>query len=254
MRWFIPTFHGDIALERHGDITLVKLEKLVPSEIAALEKLRARAFKDRWVREQEGVGYRESATAFPVPTADLETTIFLAADIGEVVKALSGDLKPDRKQLSVVRYANGKMEEISDANYDKAVTKGKAAATVAAPTQGCPVPDFERQEIRARRVLAEFLTPEQLSDFQREQAFVSHGMDTGHRYLLISRHASRESASFRSLFDVEEQRAYCIHDWTVPAAEELLALHLHLQIPGQETYMRGVPADVELPHGWGLRV
>lgn len=244
MRWYIPTFHGDIALERHGDITLVKVEKLVPSEIVALDKLRAHALKKGWVREQEGVGYRESATAFPNPSAELTATIFLAADIGEVAKMLSGDLKPDRKGLSVVRYADGKMEEITDAVYAKAIEKGRSAATVATPVKGCPLPEFEQQEVRARRVLAEFLTAEQLADFKRDQAFVSVGADTGHRYMLVSRHVSRERyESYRSLFDVEEQEAFCIHDWTVPAAEELLSLHLHLQVPGGETYMRGVPAD-----------
>lgn len=138
------------------------------------------------------------------------------------------------------------MEEVSKSNYERTVAEGKAAATVATPVQGCPLPDFVRQEIRATKVLSEFLTREQLEDFLHHQSFVSRGVDTGHRYALISRHASREACSFRSVFDLEEQRAYCIHDWTVPAAEELLALHLHLQIPGMEVYMRGVPDDGRL--------
>lgn len=241
MQWYVPTFHGDIALERSpsdGDLVLVKVEKLVPSEIEALKKLRTRALKKGWVWD--------SAVSFPEPTAELTATIELRAGMQDVVDALTAALKPDRTQLSVVRFQNGKMEQVTDANYEKALATGTAAATVATPTQGCPLPDFVQQEIRARRVLAAFLTDEQLADFRKHQAFMSIGADSGHRYLCISRHASRESASFRSLFDVEEQRAYCIHDWTVPAAEELLGLHLHLQVPGMETYMRGVPADAQL--------
>lgn len=236
-RWFVPTFHGDIAVERDGDNTIVKVEKLVPSEIAALTKLRHKAIAEDWVAE---------AAAFPEPTPTLEASIPLKAKLEDVILLLTGVLKPTRKQLSVVRFSDGSMEEVTKSNITHAVEKGKAATTVATPTQGCPLPDFERQEIRATRVLSQFLEPEQLEDFLRTQAFVSRGVDTGHRYLLISRHASRESASFRSVFDLEEQQAYCIHDWTVPAAEELLSLHLHLQIPGMEVYMRGVPADGQI--------
>lgn len=240
LNWFIPTFHGDIALEHHGDIVLVKIEKLVPSEIEALNALRTKALADGWIREPEGVGYRES-NFFPEPTADLVAQVALRADIHDVVKMLTASLKPNRKQLSVVKFRDGKIEEITDTNYEKAVARGKSAATVAAPTQGCPLPEFDKQFHRARRVLAEFLTPEQLSDFDKENAFVSRGVDTGHRYLLRSREAGRGHESFRTLYDLEEQQPFCIHDWTVPAPEELLALHLHLQVPGQEIYMRGVP-------------
>jgi hypothetical protein len=33
----------------------------------------------------------------------------------------------------------------------------------------------------------------------------------------------------------------CVHDWQVPAAEELLSLFVHLQLPGCETYVRAIP-------------
>jgi hypothetical protein len=119
----------------------------------------------------------------------------------------------------------------------------KAAATVAAPVRGCPAPDFEAAELRANRVLEVFLTPEQIEDFRTTNSFLTLGADTGHRYLISSRHSPRalRRGLGRSLFDVEEQRAYCVHDWEVPAAEEMLALHLFVMLPGRERYVRHIP-------------
>jgi len=46
----------------------------------------------------------------------------------------------------------------------------------------------------------------------------------------------------RQLYDLEEKRALCVHDWDLPPAEEMLALHLCLSLPGQEKYVRSLPA------------
>ena len=79
-------------------------------------------------------------------------------------------------------------------------------------------------------------------DFERHQRFVVIGADTGHRYMLTSRHARDELAHYhRTLFDLDEHIPLCVHDWQVPAAEELLSLCIHLQLPGCETYVRSIP-------------
>lgn len=36
----------------------------------------------------------------------------------------------------------------------------------------------------------------------------------------------------------DEGVAYCVHDWSVPAAEEMLAIHLLLKLPGYEGELR----------------
>jgi hypothetical protein len=124
--------------------------------------------------------------------------------------------------------------------------KPKAAVTVAQPVLGCPAPEFDDVEIRATRVLRAFLSPEQIADFERRQQFVAVGVDTGHRYLLTSRH-SKHGLSLghaRSLYDIDERHALCVHDWEVPASEELLGLFVHLSLPGLERYVRSIP-DVD---------
>ena len=117
--------------------------------------------------------------------------------------------------------------------------------TVAEPARGCPVPEFVKAEIRARKVLDEFLTPDQQADFRSGQRFLSRGADTGHLYMISSRHALN-NRFVRSLHDLDEDRPICTHDYTVPAAEEALALHLMVSLPGRETFVRHLPL-----HGLG---
>ena len=126
------------------------------------------------------------------------------------------------------------------------------AATVAQPVQGCPAPDFQNAfDARANRVLEAFLSDEQRDDWRRRGRFVSIGTDTGHRYMLTSRDAREALHTYggRSLYDLDERRAYCVHDWAVPAPEELLALHLFLAIPRGESFLRHVPVVPSPPQG-----
>lgn len=173
-------------------------------------------------------------------------TLELAAPLLSVEKALVKALKP-RKTLSAFRVSGGKIEEVYDAVVPELVEKAKTAEVVAAtvekPFRGCPEPDYEAAELKAGRVLAAFLTSEQLADFERENAFVAIGADTGHRYAVTSRHARGLLAQRRrAMYDLDEARPFCVHlDATLPAAEEMLAIFLFLSLPGWETYLRKIP-------------
>ena len=158
-------------------------------------------------------------------------------------------MKNGRKLLSAVVFKNGKVEEVHRSEegarpYQTPApppdSPPKAAVTVAQPTMSCPVPEFERAEVRANRVLRAFLTPAQLEDFERTQQFLVEGVDSGHRYILTSRQAPKavlDRVGGRSVFDVTRGHAVCVHDWTVPASEELLGLSLFLQMQGRERYV-----------------
>jgi hypothetical protein len=175
-----------------------------------------------------------------------KATVTIAAPIAKVENTIAKAMKRGRKLLSAVVFSGGKIEEVHRSEEGAArsglLEKAKAAVTVAQPTIGCPVPEFERAEIRATRVLREFLTPRQLMDFETTQGFVVQGADTGHRYMLVSRHSplTRETGG-RSVYDVTEGRPVCVHDWSVPASEELLELALFLTLPGHEKYVRSLP-------------
>ena len=212
-------------------------DKVTPKEREALAKLEALAKKKGW---------RETSI-------NMDGASVLRAPIEKVAKTLAKMLKPERTIISAVKFSDGTMEEIREATTpapadstttakpDKPKKTPKTATSVAAPVRGCPPPDFSQAEIRAQRVLAAFLTTDQISDFRRYQRFVSIGHSTGHRYMITSRHARDQLATYlRSLYDLDLQSPICAHDWEVPAAEELLGFHIFLQLPGWENYLSEV--------------
>jgi hypothetical protein len=177
----------------------------------------------------------------------------LQAPIVKVANYLSSRLKPNRSQLSVVKFGNGRLEEYrtppapavvpSKIETPAVPVAAVAATTVAVPDKGCPVPEFAKAELRATRVLEAFLDPGQLEDFRRTNQFVTIGQDTGRRYLLTSRMKKDKAPKVisRTLFDLDLNQPVCVHDWEVPAAEELLGLHLFLSLPGWESWMLELP-------------
>jgi len=264
--WHIPTFHGDISLKALSPHrTLVQATDLTPSETEAMKSLRKKALNPGWFSKP----WAGPEAFLPLVDDSYRTSagreITLEAPIDQVQAILSKALKPGRKLLSVVRFTNGKMEEtegpyrtpalpqlpapeaitpqgVEPAHLVAEPQKPMVGVTVAKPVLGCPAPDFEDADIMANRVLEKFLDSDQIADFRKYNSFVSIGQDTGHRYAVTSREARGRLASFRrSLYDLTERNPYCVHDWTVPAAEEMLALHLLLSVPGGESYLRRVP-------------
>jgi len=229
---FLPSMYGDIRLTAQGNKTEIEWENLSPSERMAISAI--------------GKKFR------------LDTT----ADIGKIVApkpidkiegALSKAMKRGRKFLSAVVFKNGQIVEISRTEKPEPsrepyrspahIVPAVAAVTVAQPMLGCPIPEFERADVRATRVLKEFLSGQQFADFERTQSFLVTGGDTGRQYVLTSRQASEErlaKVGGRSVFDVAARAPICVHDWVVPAAEELLELKLFLELPGHEAYVRGL--------------
>jgi hypothetical protein len=232
--WYIPSLYGDIRLTAQESQTEIEWENLSPSEEKAISTI---------------------GKKFNLDTSASAGKIVVPKRIDKIEDMLSKMMKRDRKLLSAVVFRNGSVEEIhrsenhpyrDPAPASTAIEKvPKAAVTVAQPTIGCPLPEFERAEVRATRVLREFLSEQQLADFERTQSFLTVGGDTGHQYVLTSRHAPAERLARvggRSVFDVAAHRSICVHDWVVPAAEELLELKLFLELPGHESYVRGLDA------------
>jgi hypothetical protein len=231
MHWYIPSFYGDINL-KPGDAentTVLETRKLTPTESQALAKLETVSRSKNWI---------DATAVLPV-----QGEAVIRAPIEKVAKLLAKHMKPDRQLVTAVKFSGGAMQEIREG---KLPGGSEAAATVAAPTRGCPAPDFESAEIRATRVLEQFLTPRQTSDFRAYNRFVVRGADSGHDYMVTSRHARDSLAQYqRSLFDLEANRPICVHDWTIPAAEEMLTLSMLLQLPGWEHWMLQLPDELE---------
>jgi hypothetical protein len=224
MLWFLPSFHGDIRLKRLGDMsTELSWLKLTAKEIKALTELSEYAAKKGWTADKIPLDGENKGIELRVPLVTLQ-------------KYIARRLKPERSLIDVVSFADGSVTEVVREEIPKEATK---ATTVAKPTQGCPAPNFPAAELRAREVLFAFLTPEQQDDFNERNAFISTGAATGHRYVITSRHAKDELAvRRRQLYDLDDGHPFCVHDYAVPAAEEMLALHLMLQLPQHEPYLR----------------
>ena len=249
--WYLPSFYGDIRLERlsNGET------KLVIVGLSSTEKIAVKALIKE--AQRTGVTKRAWASDSQLARLDLDSTkeqaVTLEAPISKVQKALEKPMKPNRSLLSVVRYKNGAIEQLTEKTTglldsenpeSEPEKKPAAAVTVAQPTLGCPAPDFEKVDLRANAVLRAFLTPQQVADFESDQAFVQRGADTGHTYIITSRNAPdalKRHQSYRSLYDLTERRAYCVHDWTIPAGEEMLTLALFVGTPGNESYVRAIP-------------
>jgi len=246
--WFLPSFFGDVRIEAETETSCTVITtQVTPQEREALAKLEVMAKKKGW---------RDTAIA-----VDGRST--LRAPVEKVAKTLAKLLKPGRTVISAVKFSDGTMEEVRDAGpYRKTSStkepttdkdpvappkpkkKPKAAVSTAVPVRGCPPPDFPQSEIRAQRVLAAFLTTDQLDDFKRFQRFMSTGSESGHRYMITSRLARDQLAVYtRSLYDLDLQSPICAHDFDVPPAEEMLGFHILLQMPGWERYLNEVTDD-----------
>ena len=242
MLWYITSFFGDIRVETIDEKSCkVIVQEATAQEKMALELLTKTAIKKKWVPE---------GTVFGVNTVVQATT-------RRVANLIAKSLKPTRKLVSAVKFSNGKIEEISeqtftvpDGKLSKTETGGlsepKAATTVATPTKGCPPPDFSPAQLRARDCVMAFLSPEQREDFLRFNRFIAVGVTTGHRYMLTSRTNRDDLQRYhRTLYDLDDDKPLCVHDWDIPAEEELHALHIMTQLPGHEQFIRELE-DVDL--------
>lgn len=243
MPWYVPSFWGDIRLSAEGEHTRVVADKLTEPEREALAFLSTHAQKKAWLDAGQTLGEGEAVVRAPLE---------------RVAKVIAKCLKRDRKLVSAITFADGAIEELHDgeapATAPGTKRRGrppKAAATVAAPRLGCPAPDFEAAHLRAQRVLESFLQPPQIADFRQHNRFVAIG-HSGRRYMITSRLARDQLAVYhRSLYDLDDKIPLCCHDYDVPPAEEMLALHLLLALPGWELYLRKLESEEADagPHG-----
>ena len=265
--WYLPSYHGDIRLEKEApEVTMLRAYQLTPTERQAMEQLRLRAVSPKlrkpWAADKDFL-----LTNAAYATHD-GVTIHLNAPVEKVQAILFKAMKAKRRAVMAVRFSDNAMEEITQVETpdgveakipsktkpakDEKVEKKEdpkpvVAATVARPVNGCPMPAFEETNIRATRVLEAFLTPEQSEDYSKTGAFIVAGADTGHRYMVCNRERPnyyQKHLGGRQLYDMQEKRPICVHDWTVPAPEEMLGILFMLALPGREIDLLNLPEEL----------
>lgn len=219
-----------------------------------MRKVATLSAKKGWLSDKPQSGFFKANDEIK-KSGDVE----LKVELSKIQKVIAKELKPGRKLVSVVKFADGRMEEAVESHFqepkkeDPKKEEPKAGTTVAKPRLGCPEPRLARAELKARSVLEVFLDSEQIADFRDHNQFISIGADTGHRYMITSRHNREGLRQFhRQLHDLDENNPFCVHhDALVPAAEEMLTLHLLLQFPHHERYLRGLEAQDYGPATFG---
>lgn len=251
MRWFVPSWNGDVRLTPSGkDRTVLTVEEPTPDEREALKAIGAVLIEKGWC---------EDVTPTWVARTIEKEQLVIRAPIEEVGPVVVGLLRPGPAVLTAVRFSNGRvlttsdgpagMEAIAEAVREEeerktepetyrsqggkkpvelAKPKAEAAATVRRPTPSCPqcIPGSVDP---AREVLLAFLDEQEHEQWSKERAIIVRGGLSGHRYLLAHRHSPRAQYWGRMCFDIDEDLVVHFHDWRVPPEEEVLAAKLILE-------------------------
>ena len=234
MKWYIPSWNGDLRLEPDPDNdqrTLLTIHKPTADEERILALIGVEMLKQKWAEDWPASGkpgvFRRKVKV--VIDAALER-------VGPIVSKI---MKPGPAVLSCITFRDGKVltcsgtvqelqaisEEAASAPPEKAAT---AAATVKRPTPSCP--DCIPGSIEpASEVLLAFLNAEEHDRWAKFREIMVIGGLSGHRYLLSHRHTQRAIEQSRICFDVDDGHVLKFHDWSVPPEEEVLASKLILE-------------------------
>lgn len=246
-RWYIPSWHGDLRLERAEvpDETLLTIEKPTADEQRVLNKIGnamvENGWLDKWTVEAPKRRFFGAAKRVVRIKAAIETVGPVVAGImrpgpavltciklsgGQVVLSSAGDLEKGEQALPP---APAPAPELPAPKAEtKPKPKPEAAVTVKRPTPSCP--QCEVGAIGpASEVLLEFLDDEQHADWAEHRSLVAYGGMTGRPYLLAHRNSPQAALQGRICMDLSLDSIVHFHDRTVPPEEEVLAAKLILE-------------------------
>lgn len=251
MRWFIPSWHGDLRLEPFGSDTILTIERPTPHERQVLGAMIVVFREEGWVSKHDADRLTKIAGGrrfWGKPTIRLEAPF-------EIVGPRTAKMfRPGNAVLTAVRFSDGKivtssgnvaeLEALVREPTDKPETyresaaegapkpkpapKKEAIATVPRPTPSCPdcIPGSVDP---ARECLLAFLTEEQHREWARERSITVEGQLTGARYRIGHRHSLFAQANGRICRDLDEQLTVHFHATFLPPEEEVLAAKLILE-------------------------
>ena len=233
MKWYIPTWNGDLRLEpdpANDKRTLLTIHKPTAAEGKILALIGAQAKKLGWVDEWvEGKPSLFRKKVVRVLDAPLER-------VGPVVSKI---MKPGPAVLSCITFKGGQvltcsgtLAELQSISEAAAASPPEnppvAATTVKRPTPCCP--DCIPGSIEpASETLLAFLSPEEHESWSKRREIAIIGQLSGHRYVLAHRHTRRAMAQERICWDEDDHCVLKFHDWSVPPEEEVLAAKLILE-------------------------
>ncbi len=264
MKWFVPSWNGDLRLEPHSsdpkktELSIVKPTEAEKKVLAALTV----AFNSRkWLDEETAL--------LTLPALWKRKKVVIQAPIEDVGPLVTAIMRPGPGTLTAIKFIDGHVEtcekhvageapaeayrtpaalgfdapeksgafekqtdkQIEPSDESKALAKkpdATAAATVARPTPSCPDCYIDAMP-EATEVLLAFLSEEQHKTWAKERYVIVQGGLSGHRYLIAHRHSPIAKQNTRICFDLDDDHILHFHDWTVPPEEEVLASMLILE-------------------------
>lgn len=235
MKWYIPSWNGDLRLEPHAERperTVLTIVKPTPSEIATVNEMGKTFGALGWLKEpwEEVVKKRWQR----------DKRIEILAPLEKVGPIASVQMRPGKQVLTAVRFKGGLVETVSGQDpkglsefADKAAAAppekpAEAAATVKRATPCCPA-CIPGANPAASEVLLAFLTPAQHESWAKDRCIFIEGGMSGNRYRLSHRHSEYAQRAGRMCVDLDDRMVVHFHDWTVPPEEEVLSAMLILQ-------------------------
>lgn len=247
MKWYCPSWNGDLRLEASEDGKLTKLSIVRPTvnEVRIVNEMGQVFEQKKWLDQPwETVVKRRFGRT---------QTIIINAPLEEVGPAAIPIMKPGKQVLTAIRFKGGDIEVVNGGEPEKLkelADKAKkeeapAAATVKRPTPSCPrcVPGSIEP---ATETLLAFLSEEQHESWARDRSIVVEGGLSGNRYLLSHRHSEFAQRAGRMCYDIDDRFVVHFHDWTVPPEEEVLAAKLILE--NREAWLRNEATCLQAPH------
>lgn len=233
MKWFIPSWNGDLRLvpdEGDKDKTVLIIEKPTPDEKRILKLMGEEFLKhklvDSWDTEKKGFFSRKKKLVINAP---LER-------VGPVVAKI---MKQGPAVLTAITFKDGQCVTCSgsvaeltavaeEAAQRPPEAAPEAAATVRRPTPSCP--QCQPGAIGpASEVLLAFLSAEQHETWAKGRFIIVEGGLSGNRYVLAHRHSKLGQRFGRICYDLDSKSVVHFHDWSVPPEEEVLAAKLILE-------------------------
>lgn len=235
MKWYIPSWNGDIRVEADPDDparTLLTVIDPTPHERNLLDTFVGLFREKGWIGKKGVFGKKQPLWN---PNGDSRQITTIAAKVTDIAPLIVHEYKPADDVITAVIFQDGNTEVVTGSGDELARMAEKAdkkdakkAVSTSRPTPCCPQCHTGPVDA-ATEVLLDFLTPAEHRQYAAAKALVVTGGLTGHRYLLAHRHTPLAQRIGRICFDLDDGAVMHFHDTGVPPAEEILATKLVLE-------------------------
>lgn len=267
MRWFIPSWNGDMRLVPHDkdpQRTLMLIEKPTLNEQTAVNRIGEECRKNGWIKKWEVFEPKEGF--FSPNSWEFE----INATLEQLAPIVATIMRPGPAVLTAIKFTNdevitcsggrAELQQFVEAAYRSApavlpappetpavavaaaaaveakpeepkkeeLAKPEAAATVKRHTPCCPS-CVSGSIAPATEVLLAFLNEEEHRAWAKKRSIIVQGGLSGCRYRLSHRHSRQAQLDGRICYDFDTGCVVHFHDWTVPPEEEVLAAKLILE-------------------------